>query len=175
MFNFYRSFYSLVLLKTYLIFLSRYKYENDRVVDAASPDASSPLPYQVYGNGKAGTNLSTKGTYNQLLERQVNSFSCSQNQLSATFFLLIGKLSVICFYCRTKICCRTKLDQFRKREKDCVRRKKTCDVSGLNTRESCTMMRIMISNLQIDIVCRWFMILEIIVSDILRQKYLIYW
>ncbi|KAJ0987021.1 hypothetical protein J5N97_005377 [Dioscorea zingiberensis] len=51
--------------------LLRYKYENDRVTDAdASPDSSSPLPYQVYGNGKTGTDLSTKGTYNQLLERQ---------------------------------------------------------------------------------------------------------
>jgi hypothetical protein len=51
--------------------LLRYKYENEQVIDAASTDASSPLPYQVYGNGKTGSELSTRGTYDQLLERQV--------------------------------------------------------------------------------------------------------
>ncbi|KAF3332127.1 HAUS augmin-like complex subunit 5 [Carex littledalei] len=50
--------------------LLRYKYENDQVIDAATTDASSPLPYQLYGNGKAGSELSTKGTLDQLLERQ---------------------------------------------------------------------------------------------------------
>lgn len=50
--------------------LLRYKYESGQVVDVASPDVSSPLPYQVYGNGKSGNNLPTKGNYNQLLERQ---------------------------------------------------------------------------------------------------------
>lgn len=49
----------------------RYKYENDKVIDAASPDSSSPLPYQVYGNSKIGADTTTKGTYDQLLERQV--------------------------------------------------------------------------------------------------------
>jgi hypothetical protein len=49
----------------------RYKYENEQVIDAASTDASSPLPYQVYGNGNTGSQLSTRGTYDQLLERQV--------------------------------------------------------------------------------------------------------
>ncbi|ONK56479.1 uncharacterized protein A4U43_C10F9140 [Asparagus officinalis] len=65
--------------------LLRYKYENDRVVDAASPDAISPLPYQVYGNGKAGADLSTKGTYNQLLERQkahVQQFVATEDALN---------------------------------------------------------------------------------------------
>ncbi|XP_010928500.1 AUGMIN subunit 5 isoform X1 [Elaeis guineensis] len=65
--------------------LLRYKYENDRVTDAASPDASSPLPYQVYGNGKIGTDLSTKGTYNQLLERQkahVQQFVATEDALN---------------------------------------------------------------------------------------------
>ncbi|KAJ3677458.1 hypothetical protein LUZ60_003182 [Juncus effusus] len=50
--------------------LLRYKYENDQVIDAATTDASSPLPYQVYGNGKSGSELSTRGTFDQLLERQ---------------------------------------------------------------------------------------------------------
>ncbi|KAJ4747624.1 AUGMIN subunit 5 [Rhynchospora pubera] len=50
--------------------LLRYKYENDQVIDAATTDASSPLPYQLYGNGKGGSELSTKGTFDQLLERQ---------------------------------------------------------------------------------------------------------
>ncbi|KAJ0987049.1 hypothetical protein J5N97_005405 [Dioscorea zingiberensis] len=66
--------------------LLRYKYENDRVTDAdASPDSSSPLPYQVYGNGKTGTDLSTKGTYNQLLERQkahVQQFVATEDALN---------------------------------------------------------------------------------------------
>lgn len=43
------------------------------VLDAASPDSSSPLPYQVYGNSKIGTEIPTKATYDQLLERQVLS------------------------------------------------------------------------------------------------------
>ncbi|KAH7689288.1 HAUS augmin-like complex subunit 5 protein [Dioscorea alata] len=66
--------------------LLRYKYENDRVIDAdASPDSSSPLPYQVYGNGKTGTDLPTKGTYNQLLERQkahVQQFVATEDALN---------------------------------------------------------------------------------------------
>ncbi|XP_050227930.1 AUGMIN subunit 5 [Mercurialis annua] len=48
----------------------RYKYENNRVMDISSPDASSPLNYQLYGNGKIGTDMPSKGTQNQLLERQ---------------------------------------------------------------------------------------------------------
>ncbi|GMP30806.1 hypothetical protein CsSME_00005303 [Camellia sinensis var. sinensis] len=47
----------------------RYKYENNRVMDA-SPDASSPLQYQLYGNGKIGMDVPSTGTQNQLLERQ---------------------------------------------------------------------------------------------------------
>ncbi|KAL5986693.1 hypothetical protein ACLOJK_015026 [Asimina triloba] len=50
--------------------LLRYKYENNRVTDVASPDISSNLPYHVYGNGKIGMHASTKGTHDQLLERQ---------------------------------------------------------------------------------------------------------
>ncbi|CAK9175796.1 unnamed protein product [Ilex paraguariensis] len=50
----------------------RYKYENNRVMDASSPDVSSPLQYQLYGNGKIGSDLPSRGTQNQnqLLERQ---------------------------------------------------------------------------------------------------------
>lgn len=65
--------------------LLRYKYENDQVVDAASPDSRSPLPYQVYGNGKSGTDLTAKGAYNQLLERQkahVQQFVATEDALN---------------------------------------------------------------------------------------------
>ncbi|WOK95413.1 AUGMIN subunit 5 [Canna indica] len=65
--------------------LLRYKYENDKVLDAASPDSSSPLPYQVYGNGKIGADIPTKGTYDQLLERQkahVQQFVATEDALN---------------------------------------------------------------------------------------------
>ncbi|PKA66335.1 hypothetical protein AXF42_Ash007032 [Apostasia shenzhenica] len=65
--------------------LLRYKYENDQVIDAASPDASSPFPYQVYGSPRSGINLATKGTYNQLLERQkahVEQFVATEDALN---------------------------------------------------------------------------------------------
>ncbi|GJN34088.1 hypothetical protein PR202_gb22726 [Eleusine coracana subsp. coracana] len=65
--------------------LLRYKYENEQVIDAASTDASSPLPYQVYGNGKTGSQLSTRGTYDQLLERQkehVQQFLATEDALN---------------------------------------------------------------------------------------------
>ncbi|XP_023771437.1 AUGMIN subunit 5 [Lactuca sativa] len=58
----------------------RYKYENNRVMDA-SPDASSPLQLQLYGNG----NIASKGTQNQLLERQkahVQQFVATEDQLN---------------------------------------------------------------------------------------------
>ncbi|KAJ0042915.1 hypothetical protein Pint_18940 [Pistacia integerrima] len=48
----------------------RYKYENNTVMDVSSPDVSSPLNYQLYGNGKIGGDASSRGTQNQLLERQ---------------------------------------------------------------------------------------------------------
>ncbi|KAK4602898.1 hypothetical protein RGQ29_011758 [Quercus rubra] len=47
----------------------RYKYENNTVMDVSSPDVSSPLHYQLYGNGKIG-DAPSRGTQNQLLERQ---------------------------------------------------------------------------------------------------------
>lgn len=49
----------------------RYKYENNQVIDVSSPDVSSPLHYQLYGNGKMGVDVPSKGSQNQLLERQV--------------------------------------------------------------------------------------------------------
>lgn len=65
--------------------LLRYKYENDRVSDAVSSDASSPLPYQVYGSPNSKTDVSIKGTYNQLLERQkahVQQFVATEDALN---------------------------------------------------------------------------------------------
>lgn len=57
-----------------LNFFIRYKYENNRVMDVSSPDVSLPLHYQLYGNGKIGTDALSRGTQNQLLERQVFFF-----------------------------------------------------------------------------------------------------
>ncbi|KAK8916469.1 hypothetical protein KSP39_PZI022463 [Platanthera zijinensis] len=65
--------------------LLRYKYENDRATDAASSDASSPLLYQIYGSPKSKTDVSIKGTYNQLLERQkahVQQFVATEDALN---------------------------------------------------------------------------------------------
>ena len=63
--------YHLLDLGRTLITLNRYKYENNRVMEASSPDMSSPLQYQLYNNGKIGIDASSRGTQNQLLERQV--------------------------------------------------------------------------------------------------------
>lgn len=63
----------------------RYKYENNRVTDISSPDVSSPLHYQLYGNGKNGIDLPSKGTQNQLLERQkahVQQFLATEDALN---------------------------------------------------------------------------------------------
>ncbi|CAH2044896.1 unnamed protein product [Thlaspi arvense] len=48
----------------------RYKYENNRVMEISSSDVSSPLSYQFNGNGKTATDSNSKGSNNQLLERQ---------------------------------------------------------------------------------------------------------
>ncbi|CAG7859938.1 unnamed protein product [Brassica rapa] len=48
----------------------RYKYENNRVMEISSSDVSSPLSYQFNGNGKISTDTHSKGSNNQLLERQ---------------------------------------------------------------------------------------------------------
>ncbi|KAF7135400.1 hypothetical protein RHSIM_Rhsim08G0077400 [Rhododendron simsii] len=63
----------------------RYKYENNRVMDASSPDVSSPLQYQLYGNGKIGVDVPSKGSQNQLLERQkahVQQFVATEDALN---------------------------------------------------------------------------------------------
>ncbi|XP_017975724.1 PREDICTED: AUGMIN subunit 5 isoform X2 [Theobroma cacao] len=63
----------------------RYKYENDRVMDVSSPDVSSPLNYQLYGNGKIGKDVPSRGTQNQLLERQkahVQQFLATEDALN---------------------------------------------------------------------------------------------
>lgn len=53
------------------VHLVRYKYENDRVMDVSSTEISSPLQYQLYGTGKIGVEMPSRGSQNQLLERQV--------------------------------------------------------------------------------------------------------
>ncbi|CAN6574597.1 unnamed protein product [Malus baccata var. baccata] len=61
----------------------RYKYENNRVMDVSSPDVSSPLHYQLYGNGKIGADAPSRGT--QLLERQnahVQQFLATEDALN---------------------------------------------------------------------------------------------
>ncbi|KAF3444920.1 hypothetical protein FNV43_RR14613 [Rhamnella rubrinervis] len=63
----------------------RYKYENNRVIDVSSPDVSSPLHYQLYGNGRTSAEVPSKGTQNQLLERQkahVQQFLASEDALN---------------------------------------------------------------------------------------------
>ncbi|KAB2613744.1 hypothetical protein D8674_036060 [Pyrus ussuriensis x Pyrus communis] len=61
----------------------RYKYENNRVMDVSSPDVSSPLHYQLYGNGKIGADAPSRGT--QLIERQkahVQQFLATEDALN---------------------------------------------------------------------------------------------
>ncbi|KAK6913400.1 HAUS augmin-like complex subunit 5 [Dillenia turbinata] len=63
----------------------RYKYENNRVMDASSPNVSSPLQYQLYGHGKMGMDVPSRGTQNQLLERQkahVQQFVATEDALN---------------------------------------------------------------------------------------------
>lgn len=63
----------------------RFKYENDRVMDAASTDVSSPLQYQLCGTEKAGTEMPSRGSQNQLLERQkahVQQFVATEDALN---------------------------------------------------------------------------------------------
>ncbi|XP_071693280.1 AUGMIN subunit 5-like isoform X2 [Rutidosis leptorrhynchoides] len=63
----------------------RYKYENNRVMHDSSPDVNSPLPFQLYGNGKMGLDMPSKGTQNQLLERQkahVQQFVATEDELN---------------------------------------------------------------------------------------------
>ncbi|KAL8124716.1 AUGMIN subunit 5 [Apium graveolens] len=63
----------------------RYKYENNRVMDASSSDITSPLQYQLYGNGNIGGDAPLRGTQNQLLERQkahVQQFVATEDALN---------------------------------------------------------------------------------------------
>ncbi|XP_039029772.1 AUGMIN subunit 5-like isoform X3 [Hibiscus syriacus] len=56
----------------------RYKYENNRVMDVSSQNVSSPLNYQLHGNGKIGMD-------DQLLERQkahVQQFLATEDALN---------------------------------------------------------------------------------------------
>lgn len=65
--------------------LLRYKFENNRVTDAASPDVGSSLNYHENGNGKIGFDISRRGTHNQLLERQkahVQQFVATEDALN---------------------------------------------------------------------------------------------
>ncbi|KAL3643854.1 AUGMIN subunit 5 [Castilleja foliolosa] len=63
----------------------RYKYENNTLIEASSTDISSPLQYRLYGNGKLGSDAPSKGTENQLLERQkahVQQFLATEDALN---------------------------------------------------------------------------------------------
>ncbi|XP_047319748.1 AUGMIN subunit 5-like [Impatiens glandulifera] len=48
----------------------RYKYENNRVMNVSSSDPSSPLQYQLIGNGKITAGAPSSGSPNQIFERQ---------------------------------------------------------------------------------------------------------
>ncbi|GKU97428.1 hypothetical protein SLEP1_g10572 [Rubroshorea leprosula] len=63
----------------------RYKFENNRVMDISSPDVSSAINYQLYGDGKIGMDVPSRGTQNQLLERQkahVQQFLATEDALN---------------------------------------------------------------------------------------------
>ncbi|KAH7554435.1 hypothetical protein JRO89_XS12G0209400 [Xanthoceras sorbifolium] len=73
------------LLQAITGYTLRYKYENNTVMDVSSPDVSSSLNYQLYGNGKVGVDASSKGAQNQLLERQkahVQQFLATEDALN---------------------------------------------------------------------------------------------
>ncbi|MCL7046684.1 hypothetical protein MKW94_008195 [Papaver nudicaule] len=64
--------------------LLRYKYENNRVMDALS-DATSQLHSQLYDAGRIGVDVTSKGTHSQLLERQkahVQQFVATEDALN---------------------------------------------------------------------------------------------
>ncbi|XP_011099047.1 AUGMIN subunit 5-like isoform X2 [Sesamum indicum] len=63
----------------------RYKYENNTVIEASSPDVSSPLQYHLCGYGKPGGDTPARGTEYQLLERQrahVQQFLATEDALN---------------------------------------------------------------------------------------------
>ncbi|CAA6660220.1 unnamed protein product [Spirodela intermedia] len=72
----------------------RFKYENDRIVDVASLDASSHLEYQVYANGKSESDFSSKGIWSQLLERElIKSRLHGNNDMAAPPAITAGAIS----------------------------------------------------------------------------------
>lgn len=63
----------------------RYKYENNRVMDVSSPDVNSKLQYPFYSNGSIGIDVPSRGTQNQLRERQkahVQQFLATEDALN---------------------------------------------------------------------------------------------
>ncbi|KAL3596999.1 hypothetical protein D5086_008636 [Populus alba] len=65
--------------------LLRYKYENNRVMDVSSTDTNSSLHHQLYGYGKIATDMTYRGSQNQLLERQkahVQQFLATEDALN---------------------------------------------------------------------------------------------
>ncbi|CAA3014664.1 AUGMIN subunit 5 [Olea europaea subsp. europaea] len=63
----------------------RYKYDNNTIIEASSPDISSQLHHQLYGNGKIGGDAPSRGCENQLLERQkahVQQFLATEDALN---------------------------------------------------------------------------------------------
>ncbi|KAL2241604.1 UNVERIFIED_CONTAM: AUGMIN subunit 5, partial [Sesamum indicum] len=64
---------------------AKYKYENNTVIEASSPDVSSPLQYHLCGYGKPGGDTPARGTEYQLLERQrahVQQFLATEDALN---------------------------------------------------------------------------------------------
>uniref|UniRef100_A0A6M2E9S1 AUGMIN subunit 5 n=1 Tax=Populus davidiana TaxID=266767 RepID=A0A6M2E9S1_9ROSI len=65
--------------------LLRYKYENNRVMDVSSTDTNSSLHHQLYGYGTIATDMTCRGSQNQLLERQkahVQQFLATEDALN---------------------------------------------------------------------------------------------
>ncbi|KAG6777575.1 hypothetical protein POTOM_017400 [Populus tomentosa] len=65
--------------------LLRYKYENNRVMDVSSTDTNSSLHHQLYGYGTIATDMTFRGSQNQLLERQkahVQQFLATEDALN---------------------------------------------------------------------------------------------
>ncbi|KAL9354796.1 hypothetical protein Peur_052766 [Populus x canadensis] len=65
--------------------LLRYKYENNRVMDVSSTDTNSSLHHQLYGYGTIATDMTYRGSQNQLLERQkahVQQFLATEDALN---------------------------------------------------------------------------------------------
>ncbi|KAL0450424.1 UNVERIFIED_CONTAM: AUGMIN subunit [Sesamum latifolium] len=73
------------ILQAIISYTQRYKYENNTVIEASSPDVSSPLQYHLCGYGKPGCDAPARGTEYQLLERQkahVQQFLATEDALN---------------------------------------------------------------------------------------------